>query len=132
MRHAKRVDEMRVGSKVKVPNKEYSSYKVYPGVIIGFEEFDKLPTIVVAYLDCCWSSADIKFVHYNAESKDVEICAAVTDEVELNRKDAMASFDREIVKKEQELTDLNEKRNYFDRKFGIYWKPISMPEKEVV
>lgn len=132
MRYAKRVDEMRVGSKVKVLNKEYSSYKVYPGVIVGFEEFDKLPTIVVAYLDSGWSSADIKFVHYNAESKDVEICAAVTDEVELNRKDATASFDREIVKKERELADLHEKRNYFDRKFGIYWQPVSMPAKEEV
>lgn len=52
MRYAKRVDELRVGSKVKVLNKEYSSYKVYPGVIVGFEEFDNLPTIVVAYLEC--------------------------------------------------------------------------------
>jgi hypothetical protein len=132
MRYAKRVDELRVGSKVKVRNKEYSSYKVYPGVIVGFEEFDKLPTIVVAYLDSSWSSADIKFVHYNAESKDVEICAAVTDEADLNKQDAIASFDREIMKKERELADLREKRNYFDRRFGIYWTPVSMPEKEVV
>lgn len=128
MRYAKRVDEMRVGSKVKVLNKEYSGYKVYAGVIMGFEEFQNLPTIIVAYLDCGWSSADIKFVHYNAESKDVEICAAVTDEADLNKQDAMSSFDREIVKKERELADLREEREYFDKKFGIYWTPLSMPE----
>lgn len=79
-----------------------------------------------------WSSADIKFVQYNAESKDIEICAAVTDEADLNKQGAMASFDREIVKKERELSDLREKQAHFDKKFGIYWMPISMPVNEAV
>jgi hypothetical protein len=34
MRYAKRVDELRIGSRVKVLIKEYSSYKIYLGVSI--------------------------------------------------------------------------------------------------
>lgn len=122
MRYAKRVEELRVGSKVRVLIKSYGeSYSTYPGVIIGFEEFAKLPTIVVAYCESSWSSADIKFVNFNAKSEGVEIVSAVNDEIELNRADALESFDREIVKKERELADLHEKRDYFNKKFGIYW-----------
>lgn len=122
MRYAKRVEELRVGSKVKVLVKSYGdSYNTYAGVIVGFEEFEKLPTIVVAYLESSWSSADIKFVNYNAKTQDIEIVSSVSDEYDLNRVDAIASFDREIVKKERELSDLKEKRDYFDKKFGMYW-----------
>lgn len=122
MRYAKRIDELRVGSKVRVLIKSYGdSYNTHTGVIIGFEEFEKLPTIIVAYLESSWSSADIKFVNYNAKSDGVEIVAAVNDEIDLNRADAIASFDREITKKERELADLHEKRDYFDKKFGMYW-----------
>ena len=78
MRYAKRIEELRIGSKVKALNKEYSSYSVYPGVIVGFEQFEKLPTIVVAYYKTDYSGSDIKFVYYNAETKDTEICSAVS------------------------------------------------------
>jgi hypothetical protein len=129
MRYARKVEEMRVGSKVKVLIKEYGdNFKVCPGVIIGFEEFDKLPTIVVAYLESSWSSADIKFMHYNAATKDKELAAAVTDEIELNHADALAAFDREITKKQRELADLQEKRTYFERNFGTYWN-LKVPQE---
>lgn len=122
MRYAKRVDELRVGSKVRVLIKSYGeSYNTYTGVIIGFEEFQKLPTIVVAYLESSWQSADIKFVNYNSNTEGVEIVSSVNDETDLNRADAIGAFEREITKKERELADLREKRNYFEQKFGMYW-----------
>ena len=37
MRYAKRVDLLRIGSRVKVLVKTYSEYKIYPGVKIGRE-----------------------------------------------------------------------------------------------
>lgn len=130
MRHARRVDELRVGSKVKVLVKEYSDFKVYPGVIVGFEEFQKLPTIIVAYLVTSWSSADIKFLHYNGSTTEHEVVAASSDETELNRGEAVEYFDREIKKKKNELADLEEKKAYFERTFGVYWRVnLEKPEE---
>jgi hypothetical protein len=130
MRYARKIEELRVGSKVKVLTKNYSGYSVYPGVIIGFEQFDKLPTIVVAYLESNWSTADVKFIYFNEKTEDVEICAAVADEVELNKGDAVKTFDREIQKKESELADLHEKKAYFQKQFAGYFK-VAMEPAEI-
>ena len=69
-------------------------------MIVGFEQFQKLPTIVVAYLESNWSTADVKFTYFNEKTEDVEICAPVADEVELNKGDAIKTFNSEIQKKE--------------------------------
>ena len=73
LRHAKRIDELTIGSPVKCLVKKYESYAVYPGIIIGFEPFLSLPTIVVAYLETDTYNADIKFVAFNTNTKDFEI-----------------------------------------------------------
>lgn len=130
MRYARKIEELRVGSRVKVLIKNYSRYSVYPGVIVGFEQFQKLPTIVVAYLESNWSTADVKFTYFNEKTEDVEICAPVADEVELNKGDAIKTFDREIQKKERELVDLHEKKAYFQKQFAGYFK-VAMEPMEI-
>src|SRR5690606_28503543 len=51
LRTAKRVDELRVGDRVKVLTKDYrGEYEVHAGTIVGFEPFENLPTVIVAYL----------------------------------------------------------------------------------
>ena len=40
---------MRIGDRVKVLINGYSGAEVFPGVVIGFEPFKQLPTIVIAY-----------------------------------------------------------------------------------
>ena len=130
MRYARKIEELRVGSRVKVLIKNYSRYSVYSGVIVGFEQFQKLPTIVVAYLESNWSTADVKFTYFNEKTEDVEICAPVADEVELNKGDAIKTFDREIQKKERELVDLHEKKAYFQKQFAGYFK-VAMEPMEI-
>ena len=51
LRQAVRIDTLGVGDRVKVMVKIYSDYKVYAGVVVGFEPFKELPTIIIAYLD---------------------------------------------------------------------------------
>ena len=52
MRYARRVDTLRVGDRVKCLVKKYgNTHETYPGVVVGFEPFPSLPSIVVAYLD---------------------------------------------------------------------------------
>ena len=99
VRYAKRIEELRIGSKVKVLSKEYSSYAVNPGVIVGFEQFEKLQTIVVAYCKPDYQGSDIKFVYYNKESKDIEICSLLSDEFDLNKEKAVKRFDRELPRR---------------------------------
>ena len=51
LRTAKRVDSFRVGDNVKILDKSYQDYKVKPGIIVDFAEFQELPTIVIAVFE---------------------------------------------------------------------------------
>ncbi len=125
LRTAKRVDEMRVGTRIKVLKKEYSTHKVFHGVIIGFEPFQKLPTIIVAFANIDYSGAKIEFLYYNAKSEDVEIVVANDDDVAaLDKNDFLAHCDREIAKKELEITELRQRKSYFLDKFACYWREV--------
>lgn len=129
MRHAKRIDELRVGDRVKVLIKGYSDYKVYPGTIIGFEPFRNQPTIIVAYIDQGYNAAELKFLHYNASTKDAEIVKAIDDDaVDMSKADVMALFDRMIATKKNEMNEIELKRDYFLRNFQAYWAPVQKPE----
>lgn len=46
-----RVDTFKIGDPVKLLYKNYSSYEVKYGVIIGFDDFKNRPTMTIAYLD---------------------------------------------------------------------------------
>jgi hypothetical protein len=127
MRYARRIDELRVGDRVQVLKRVYDGHKVHPGVIIGFEPFAKLPTIIVAYIEQDWSKADIKFEHYNANSKDLEIVAA-HDHFDIDRTTIVQMFDRQIASKQREIQDLEDRKTYFETNFKAYWQKIEMPK----
>ena len=121
-RYATRVEELKVGSRVKVLTKNYSGYNLSHGVIIGFEPFKELPTIIIAHMEIGYSKADLNILYYNAETKDIEVCAAYDDdEVALDKNAALMWFDKEIEKKKSEIQDLENKRDYFLDKFKTYW-----------
>lgn len=122
LRQAKRIDTLQVGSPVKVLTKAYDGHKVHAGTVVGFEPFANLPTIVVAYLDLDYTSANLKFVHFNAQSKEIEIVHAVDgDLVDIDRGHIVDKMDREIAKKEQELEDLQARKTFFLAHFGKYF-----------
>ena len=128
MRHAKRIDELRVGDRVKVLLKNYSDYKVHAGTIIGFEPFKALPTVIVAYIETGYNSAEVKFVYFNSSSKDVEIVKAIDDDsIGIEKRDVMSMFDRMVAAKEREINDLLSKKEYFLRNFQAYWMPVEKP-----
>jgi hypothetical protein len=126
LRYAKRIDELRVGDRVKVLIKNYSDYKVHAGTIIGFEPFAKLPTIIVAYIEQEYNGTDVKFVNYNAQSKDVEIVKAIDDDaLEIAKADVIESLESKIRKHEYDIQELQRKKEYFLRNFQAYWAPVS-------
>lgn len=124
LRHAKIVHEnLRVGTKVKVLTKtDYSGPSVYAGVIVGFEPFPSLPTIIVAYIDTSFAGG-LKFAYINSKSAEKwEIVPSLDDELPIAKNDVLAQFDRQIEQKEAELRDLNAKRDFFLRHFNAYFE----------
>ncbi len=126
LRHAKRIEEIRVGTRVKVLKKEYSdTFKVLHGIVIGFEPFKKLPTIIIAAATVDYSTAKIEFIYYNSSTKDVEVVVAVDDDLAaLDKNDFVSKIDTEIQKKQNEIQELNDRKTYFLQKFAAYWEPL--------
>lgn len=129
LRTARRVEELRVGDTVKVLVKSYGdSVTVYPGMIVGFEPFVELPTIIVAYINAGYNAAELKFVHINKNTKNAEIIKSVdADEHNFQQQKYIDAFDRDIEKKRLEIQDLEAKKSYFLREFGGWWS-VGKPE----
>lgn len=128
LRHAKRIDTFRVGSKVKLllTESNYGSSvkntKIYPGVVVGFEPFNSLPTIVVAYLEIDYSNATVKFAYVNSETAEKwQVIASIDDTLPIQKSDVLSRIDREIAKKSEEIDDMQRKRDYFVRHFDSYF-----------
>lgn len=125
-RQAVRLDTFAVGTRVKVLAKDYSSYKVKHGIVIGFEPFKNLPTIIVAVAALTYSEAKIEFLYYNAETKDVELVVALNDDLaELDQAAFVKQVDSEIAKKELEIQQLKDRKAYFLDKFKTFWTPVA-------
>jgi hypothetical protein len=122
LRTAKTIENYKVGDNIKVLIKEYSDYKSYAGVIVGFDEFVTLPTIIIAYLKLEYSSAEIKFVYINAQSKDVEICASNEKEIPFEKGRVLEMMDKKITEAEVSIVDLKNKKEYFLNNFNAYFK----------
>jgi hypothetical protein len=123
LRHAKKVENLRVGDTVKVLRKEYSdTYKSFAGVIVGFDAFQKLPSIIIACIGDKYDTANITTFCYNAESKDIEIVPANEHDISFDKSDILSKFDKEIEKKYTEIKELESKRNYFLYHFKKYFE----------
>lgn len=126
LRHAKIVHEnIKVGTKVKLLVKnDYSGPSVHAGVVVGFEPFATLPTIIVAYISESFGDDGLKFAHVNAKSADkYDIVPSIDDELPIKKDDVLAKFDRKIESKRAELETLEAQRDYFLRHFNRYFQP---------
>ena len=130
LRHAKVVHEnLRVGSKVKILSKAgYSGVQVYAGVIVGFEPFPTLPTIIVAYVDTSYSGG-LKFAHINTKTVEQwEMVPSIDDEIPVEKSDVLARFDRDIDKKRDEVAELERQRDFFLSHFNMYFAKFEKTE----
>lgn len=120
LRDAKVIENYKVGTKVKILIKEYDSYKPYPGIIVGFDEFEKLPTIKVAYLNTGYSDASIKFAFINEESlkEKFELCPIGDYDFELTTEYVNEVWSRKIDKLKKELAEAEQERDVFHKMFG--------------
>jgi len=132
MRHAKRVDLFRVGDRVRVLKKkgQYdSTTKVLSGVVVGFEPFQTLPTIIIATIDAYYDSVDMKFHYINAENEQYELVASQDDFLPFRKADITNKFDKEIEKKRIEIEDIERKKHYFLSNFNRYFNELEEAER---
>jgi hypothetical protein len=125
----KNLHSFRIGDIVKVLKKSYSEYNVYPGTVVGFEDFQELPTIVIAYIQTNYSNAKLEFLYYNKNSKDIAIAQSNDHYVSIERDTIVERMNREIQTKETELEEMKQKRNFFIRHFNKYFKTICEDKK---
>lgn len=104
LRHAKVIhQDLKVGAKVKLLKKEFGdSMKVYAGVVVGFEDFQTLPTIVVAYLNVSYNEAKLEFFYFNSKSEAAELIPAAEDYTMFEKDGVVETMDRARRLREQE------------------------------
>jgi len=121
LREATQIETLKVGDSIKVLAKRYDDYKVCPGIVIGFVQFQTLPTIEIAYLDTSYSEAELHIVGYNSNCKNLEIAKADVTHLSFKKGDVLSIMDKKINGKELELQDLQAKKDYFLKNFGRYF-----------
>lgn len=126
MRHARRIEELRIGSPVKLLAKGgYGGQKVHPGIVIGFEPFKDLPTILVAYLEEDWQAASVKVVSINSKQENFDMIAAVDPDFAVDRANITKRFDRQIEAKKREIEVIEEQKRYFETNFKAFWSSVA-------
>jgi len=119
------VETFKVGDNVRVLVKSRygdSSFESFPGVIINFTPFRNRPTITVAYVSRDFDG-QIHFVEITPDSKDTEIAYVDKKEfLSLDREYVLDLMNRKIAKKEMEIEEIKEKRKFFVKEFGNYFK----------
>lgn len=122
LRSAKRIDQLQIGSRVKCLIKGYSGFETCPGVVVGFEPFKGLPSILIAYIKDDYNSVGLMFKTFNAETTDFEIVPDVDNNaLEVNKADLVSKMDAEISRKQIEIEELNRRKSFFLEKFKNYF-----------
>uniref|UniRef100_A0A6H1ZFQ0 Uncharacterized protein n=1 Tax=viral metagenome TaxID=1070528 RepID=A0A6H1ZFQ0_9ZZZZ len=124
LREAKTVESYKIGDSVKILTKEYShskEWKSYPGVIIGFDNFKNLPTIIIACLELEYSSCKLRLYYLNSQSENIEICPSCRNDLIIDKARALEMLDKEIEKTRSELNELEYKKDFFTKNFGAYF-----------
>lgn len=116
------VDKFKVGDSIKILIKGYSDYKSHVGTIIGFDNFESHPTVIIAYLETSYDEAKINYVYFNSETKDVEICPLNDWDIPFTKEEVIKRFNKEIEKREMEITEIKNKCELFKKLFGKYFE----------
>ncbi len=128
--------EVRVGDSVQLLVEEYSTPKLYTGVITQILPFnEKLPAIEVMYVENNYSSFEIrKKLITNNDNEKAKIIKVDDTFLPFTKERAIDMLDAEIRKKQDELRVAEEKKEYFLKYYNKYFheieKSLSKEENE--
>jgi len=138
LRHATVIHQnLAVGSKVKLLDKSgYGGATVHPGVIVGFNNFESAPTIIVAYVKISYGeSSPIHFAYINSaeeSKKKWDMVPDMDDDMPVARDTVLRSLDRGIEEAQAKLREAMAKREYFLQHFGVYWPELALQAGQAV
>ncbi len=130
LRTATTIETLAVGDRVKILMARYSggSMEVKAGVIVGFEPFLKLPTILIAYLTTDFTGGEVKILSWNEKSEDIEVVKC-QDDVLFDKAEGLRALDKSIMDAELKLAEAQERKAYFLKHFRAYWTNVPMKEE---
>jgi hypothetical protein len=118
LRTAKQVyDNLHIGSRVKVLDKEYSETKIHHGIIVAFDNFPSFPTITVLAVKNNWNTPELKFFYINAESKS-ELVPATDWLPDLDKARCEELMAAKIAEAQNKLDELKSMQKFFIEKFA--------------
>ena len=119
-------EPLRVGDPVKLLVKsQYGEPKVCAGVVAGFELFQTMPTITIAYVDPSSYSGTgaLTFAHLNEKSADKYELVHGLDRalLDIDQGRIQQLLQNDIAKKQQELDEAKQRLRFFNERFGAYF-----------
>lgn len=127
LRQCKVIEEYKVGDQIKVLIKKYDNdYESWPGVIVGFDDFKDLPTIVIAYLKTEYSGSEVCFANFNAKTDKIQITPLNKLDRFFSKSQAIEKLDQKIDAKKNELAELEQKKKYFESAFAAYFEEFKV------
>jgi len=122
LRNAKVIDQYKVGDNIKVLVKEYTNdYRSYVGTIIGFDNFQETPTVVIAYLKTDYGTAEIKYAYFNKQTKEFEITNLNDWDIPVTKIAILKKFDSMVEVKEKEIEEIKNRKVLFETLFGKFF-----------
>jgi len=114
----KNIESYKVGDAVKLLKKRYGGeYEVHYGVIAGFDNFQNMPILNIAYIEY----SGLKFERMHSKSTDSEILPCNDLDVGFEKNHIIDAMDAEIRKHHEGIIELTRKKNYFVNMFGKYF-----------
>ena len=118
MTTARRIDEFKVGDNIKVLQ---NAKDVFAGVIVDFVNFKELPTIQIAVFKQDYWGTKIEFINFNSSTEGIEIMPCSEHELKLEKCRVVDKFNIEIEKKQSEVNELTQKRDWFVENFSKFF-----------
>lgn len=125
--------EIRVGDNVQLLKKGYSSYDCYAGVVTQILPFKDKPAMEIMYLDSQYSSCEIKkiVIVSGSAGEDTPKIVKMDDKfLPFNKERCIDLLQKEITKKENELSEAKMKLEYFQTYFNKYFSEIQQQTGE--
>lgn len=127
LRTAKVVDQYKIGDSVKLLKKNYSSYDIYPAVIIGFVDFKSKPCIELLYMR---PNGELNFYVFHGteegQAPEAEIAPFNKYECLFQKEDILNKLDKKVNEAEESLRDAKQKKKAFIDNFAkVFEKSMS-------
>ena len=123
-------ETLRVGDTVKIlmPKGTYGEdakkFVIKYGVIVSFDNFDTLPTIVICYVEGSYKET-VEFLYLNERTENISIIRTDPQDLSIEQTSIIDYLDNEIAKKQSEKEDMLRKKQYFLTHFGKYFKDVA-------